>query len=283
MELRFAEARELLTEAVWTREPLHGLAQAIAQARDLRDPAEAERQAAGPLRELRTHIRGQFALIRTGLDKLLEEVPCTPRSKILFMEMVTGHPRLPRDWDPATLAGDMQQRLHVHLAFPWEEQRTGYDRRLKDEGPQSAYLWDKDISEWYARRKNAVSRELYLEALSIVQHLHEAWEKWNRCKGASTTFMDHFSAEQWAALKEAMNDTGIAPKEGKGKNDLVAALHAGFIRYGIPLPNPGHWVDLLRTTYPMVTWNEKSVPEARPAYRGASYKRAFQAVTDRLG
>jgi hypothetical protein len=278
LDARFEEAAKLLTGAAWGREPLFTLAQAVAKARERNEP---DREA---LRALRDHIRGRAAEIRGQLDQLLEEVPCTIHARILYVELLTGCPGLPGT--PANngeRASELVNAIQVHLTHPWEDQRQQYDQLLKAEGPQAALAFEQDMQRWNHFRKEAAWRDLTVEALRIFQQLQEGGERWMKRPRTGSTFAHYFSAEQWTKVERAMEAAGISPKEGKGKMDQVAAVHAAFNHFRVRIPTSGQWLELLRNTYPSVTWSDKCTPRERDGYRGDSYKLAYQATLDRLG
>lgn len=277
LDARFEKAAKLLTSAAWEREPLFSLVHAVAEARHHGHPdTEA-------MRALRDHIRGRAADIRAQLDELLEEVPCTIHARILYVELLTGYPGLPGSpADLVTRASDLVSTIEAHLVHPWEEGRQQREKLLNTEGLEAAQAYEADVQRWDHLRRTAAWRDLKVEALRIFQQLHEAGERWIKRPRTGNTFADHFSPEQWAKMGRAMQAVGIGPKEGKGKMDQVAAVHAGFTHFSVRIPTPGQWLELLRNTYPSVTWSDKCKPEERQAYRTKSYQRAFQATLDRL-
>ena len=278
LDTRFSEVQLLFTDT-WTREPLHGLAQEIAEARELKDTAKE----APALRALRDYIRTKCALIREGLDKFLNEVPNTERAGVLLMELLTGRPALPgTELSTGALASALESAVLAHVYQPWEEKRDGYQQRLTTDGPAAAYAWEQEVRKWEALRRSVVAREIEVEAVHLGKHIKEAGEQWMKRPTTGNTFADCFSADEWTKLEHAMQDAGISPRKGKGKNDVVAAVHAALLHCGKHLPSGGHWLELLRNTYPSVEWSDKCVPEERPRYRTKSYERAYQATLDRL-
>jgi hypothetical protein len=179
-------------------------------------------------------------------------------------------------------AHNLVNAVQVHLSHPWENQRQQYDHRLKAEGPQAALAYEQDVQRWNHFRKAAAWRDLKVEALRIFQQLQEAGERWMKRPRTGSTFADHFTPEQWGRVERAMQSSGVSPKEGKGKMDVVAAVHAAFTHFSIRIPTPGQWLELLRNTYPSVPWSDKCKPEERQAHQGASYQHAYQATLDRL-
>jgi hypothetical protein len=277
LDARFEEAAKLLTSAAWEREPLFTLAHAVAEAQHSNAPHVDE------LRALRDHIRGRAGEIRDELDRLLSEVPCTIHARILFVELLTGYPGLPGgDFDLTKRAHDLVKAIQGHLYHPWEEKRQQYDQRLNTEGLASAHKYEYDVRRWDNLRLTAAERDLTVEALRIFQQLHEAGEQWMKRPRTGSTFAHQFSLEQWTQVQDAMVAVGVKPMRGKGKNNLVAALHAAFKRFEKPIPAAGQWIELMRNTYPSVTWNEKSVPEERAAHMKKGYALAYRATLDRL-
>jgi hypothetical protein len=277
LDTRFEEAAKLLTREAWEREPLFTLAHAVAEARERKQPDGAA------MRALRDHIRGHAAEIRGQLDQLLEEVPCTIHARILFVELLTGLPGLPgKPADIEKRASDLVSAIQAQVAHPWDAERQQREKLLNSEGLEAARAYEENVQRWNYLRRTAVWRDLKVEALRTFQQLQEAGEGWMKRPRTGSTFADRFSAKQWAKLEHAMQDAGIRPKEGKGKMDLVAAVHVGFTHFSVRIPKPNQWLELLRNTYPSVTWSDKCKPEERQAYRTKSYQRAYQATLDGL-
>ena len=274
----FAEVQRLLSGDAWERAPLFNLAHAVAEARERGDKAA---ETSG-LCELREHIRERGAAIRAQLDDLLDAAPCTILARILYMETLTGHPQPPGGTvNVSARASMLRKALNAHLCK--DRDLEEYNARLQHEGHAAAYAWDQEVGKWNTFRQNVAGREIEVEALRICMHFQEAGDRWMKRPQSGRTFADVFTSAQWASVELAMSEAGISPKEGKGKNCTIAAVHAAFRRYGKKIPKAREWLELLGNTFPSVTWNAKNVPEERPSYQNRSYRTAYNAVLNRLG
>jgi hypothetical protein len=205
------------------------------------------------------------------------------------MEVLTGHPLA---WGTTfdinerakRLRDDVQEKASAFPEGPNDLWRRIQEARLSGDSKELEKLLDEDgrIREFASEQVDAVRSPLLTELLRVLQHMDDARAQWEKAPVRAGNFQDYLGADRFPKVEAAMRELGITPKQGKGKNQVVAALHCACERFGLRLPPPGRWPGMLEATYPSTTWSEKCVPEERKSYRTKSYHRAYQAVLDRL-
>lgn len=275
---RFMKAQQMLHNA-WDESKLFPLADAIAKSWEFLDEGMVPISSMG----LRDHLRHCSALIIGKLEELLETVPYGDHSRLRAMELLTGKPTA---WDASidltaraeVFTGYLQHLVHIDaddaMALYME---TEYYRSTPEADKLLKRLKKEDHSRWLV-----VQRDLQFEVLRIFQYFHGALRDWANAPEVPLTFKSIFGPLELDRIMREMTDLGIGPKAAKGKNDVVAALHAGCTRFGKKLPRPGHWPLMLAELFPDTKWNEKSKPEERPSFRTKAYKAAYKAMLDRL-
>ncbi len=282
MDERFAVLRRMLT-TVWEREQLVELTRACAQALALAEQTnEGAAAYSHSTAQLKAYLRTRSKLVLQHLDKLVQEAPCTTYSRIKYMELLNGSPVA---WgtpvDLNVRAQDVLERLVRLVRTPVEQIRAILKNATlvqRDEAQAAV----EELTKWDADMETALSTPLLTELLRIFQHMDDSRDQWEKAPIRSLNFQDHLGADRFDKLQAALDKVGIAPKPGKGKMDMVAAIHAACDQFGLKVPAPGQWPEMLQATFPGTTWSMKCKPEERKGYQTASYRVAFQAIQDRL-
>jgi hypothetical protein len=237
---------------------------------------------------LRSYLRTCSQHIVQVIDNLICDVPCTRYTRVRYMDVLTGTPKawgtpfdlneradqIYRKIEDQADRSDLRAAIDVQIEIALKEGNRNAENRAKEEREALRQLEGLQFS--------LLRRPLLTEVLSILQHMSDARAQWEKAPVRAGNFQDQLGADRFPKLEAIMHDLGIAPREGKGKNNVVAAYHAAFEHFRLQLPEPGQWPRMLSATYPGTTWSAKCKPEQRPTYRSKAYKEAFSAVKDRL-
>jgi hypothetical protein len=278
IDSRFGEAAHML-HVVWGAAELTKHAKVLEVASDMLDDG----QFPPPSRALREHLRSCSTKAIMELDRLLNEVPYTEHSRLRYMELLAGSPTA---WGAPV---DITRRSieHTHL-LRWlvltnpDNLDMLHSEVEYYQGPEAAKAQIDLIHRIDAVRWEVVRNDVQFEVLRVFQHFHDAGIVWSKAPAAPLTFKEHFGERNLKLILAAMQSAEIAPRAAKGKNEVVAALHAACVRFEKNVPRPSHWPSMLEELFPGTRWTAKSVPQ-HAKHRTDSYREAYATMLDRLG
>jgi hypothetical protein len=275
MDERIMELQFLLRNG-WEPRTLARLTKSLVYTRNPSVPGDKYHAA---LDALRDHLEACSKHLVKRLDAFVQEVPCTRYSRIRYMELLTGEPLAwGTPFDLNRRAKGLCKLISPDAGYSHEKYGANVQQQEKAAAAGDKEALDKArkvrqaMEDLDRERIEVLSRPLVTELLRVLQHMDDVRAQWEKAPMRALNFQDYFGHEHFSKVEAAMRELGIVPKPWKGKNEVVAALHAACERFNMQPPSSKQWPVMLSATFPGTSWGTRCFPVYKaqpPGYRQA--------------